>query len=90
MSQTNSTRRETIAHTLSGPIDVARPLLEQLGIHENYLPDELAPPIDRERLARYLRGELPQNELQAVCRLIAAFRCWHEACTDLLRSGLKK
>jgi hypothetical protein len=69
------------------PPDFERPLLEVLGVTIHYLPDELAPPVDREKLAQYLRDELSPDQLPEVYRLIGSFRCWHEACAALLRDG---
>jgi hypothetical protein len=87
MSNKKPARSRRIKNRLAAPPDVERPLLEVFGLANHYLPDKLAPPVDREKLTRYLREELSPDELKEVCRLIASFRCWHKECAALLRNG---
>lgn len=49
-------------------------------------PDELAPPVDRPRLVDFVAGDLPEEEIEETCQLIATFRPWYEAWRDILWS----
>ncbi len=59
-------------------------LAELLGIRVEFAPEELAPPVDFERLQRFVRHELPPDETHEVISLITSFRSWHEACAAVL------
>lgn len=61
-----------------------RPLFETLGIDSGYAPDNEAPPIDRQRLAKFIRRELPPDDQDEVIRLIARYRPWHDAWAELV------
>ena len=64
--------------------ELDRPLFESLGIDKGYAPEETAPPIDREQLIRFIRRTLAQQEREAVIRLIARYRSWHDAWATLM------
>jgi hypothetical protein len=87
MSEKKSGRRRRLKQTPLPSADAGRPLRELFGLTDRYLPDRLAPPVDREKLIRYVRGELSASELKEVHWLLAAFRSWHDACATLLRNG---
>ena len=74
----------------AGQLPVDWPLPELFGIEVRYAPDEFAPPVDLEKLRKYVRDELSAVETEEVCHLIASFRCWHEACTDLYKQELNE
>ena len=59
------------------------------GIEVRFQPDEESPPVDLELLGRYIRQELSAAETNSICRLLASFRPWHDACADLMRRGVK-
>ena len=64
-----------------------RPLFETLGLDTGYAPDEEAPPIDRQRIAKFVRRELSPDDQDEVVRLIARYRPWHDAWAELVRAG---
>jgi hypothetical protein len=68
--------------------DVDRPLAEVFDIEICYAPDDLAPPVDRDWIRRFLDHQLPQDEAEVICCLIGSFRPWQEACAGLLRTGI--
>jgi len=65
--------------------DWERPLSELFGVKMRFAPDDLAPPIDNDRLGKFIRGELSREDAEEVCHLVGSFRAWYDACTDLLR-----
>ena len=67
-----------------------RPFAELMGIEIRFAPDELAPPVDGDKLARYLCEALSPDETAEVCHLIGTFRCWYDACATLCRRGVNK
>jgi hypothetical protein len=69
---------------------VEQPLAEVFGIEVRYSPDECAPPVDLEKLRKYVRDELAVAETEEVCHLIASFRSWHDACTELFKQQLNR
>lgn len=69
-------------------VNVSRPLPEVFGIEIHYQPDELAPAVDLDKLAKFVRQELTRAERVAVSQLIADFRPWHDAFAMLKRRKL--
>jgi hypothetical protein len=67
--------------------ELERPLFESLGIDKGYASEKTAPPIDRERLMRFIRRELAPEDREQVIRLIARYRSWNDAWAALLREG---
>lgn len=65
--------------------NVDQPLAEALGIEIRYEADELAPPVDKDRIRAFDRRELPEPERSDVLKLISTFRCWHEAWGEVRR-----
>jgi hypothetical protein len=70
------------------PPDVVHTLAELFGIKVRFAPDSLAPPVDSEKLAKYLNDELSPGEVEEVCHLIGTFRSWYLACGAILRRKL--
>lgn len=62
-----------------------RPLEEVLGLKLKFLPDQLAPPVDEQRLRAFLRHELPRDEAREVLSFTLRFRTWHEALARAVR-----
>lgn len=71
-------------------LPVERPLAEVLGIEVRFGSDDLAPPVDLDRIRQFLEHKLSPSEAEEVCHMIGSFRRWYEACTGLLRSRLKQ
>lgn len=61
-----------------------QPLLESLGIRPSFVADE-GPPVDREKLLQFLKGELTPLARQEVAAYIAGFRTWYRAMVDVLQ-----
>ncbi len=60
-------------------------LSDALGVDRNYAPDELAPPIDVEKLRAFIARTLAEEEREEILGLIATFFSWHEAWAALRR-----
>ncbi len=54
-------------------------LADALGIRDDFAPDFMAPPVDRDLVARFVRCELSGADREQVTDLIAAFRPWRLA-----------
>src|SRR5262249_49136342 len=65
--------------------ELDQPLLELLGISPRFAPDELAPPVDKERLADFVRNQMPRTEWLEVWELVTSFRTWYETWRSVLR-----
>jgi hypothetical protein len=64
-----------------------RPLHEILGIEIDYQSEDLAPPIDEQRLLAFVRRQLSLRDRAEVIHLVASFRSWSDALRDLLKRG---
>lgn len=62
-----------------------RSLPEALGTEIQYAPEDLAPPVDRDRLRAFVRRKLNPGERKQVLGLIGMFRSWHLAWGEVLR-----
>lgn len=64
------------------------PLLDALGIKPAFVDDEgiSGPPVDPEKIRRYVRRELDPHATHEVRDCICAFRSWYQALTDIIRS----
>jgi hypothetical protein len=60
-------------------------LEEVLGLKLKFLPDQLAPPVDEQRLRSFLRHELSRDEAREVLSLTLKFRTWREALARAVR-----
>jgi hypothetical protein len=58
---------------------VDQPFEEVFGFKIKFAPDALAPPVDDERIRRYIRKQLPEIERIQVRNLIADYRSWFTA-----------
>lgn len=59
------------------------------GSPAQYLPDELAPPIDEHsalRLRALAQRQLPERSAQVLLRLVTTFRCWEAAYEQVRRN----
>lgn len=65
--------------------DVERPLAEQFGVSVTFAPETLAPPLDWDRLRKFVEETLPPEATNEVRHLVATFRSWFDACTALRR-----
>jgi hypothetical protein len=61
-------------------------LAKELGIEIDFAPDELAPPVDRDRLRSFVRKEAAEEIVVEVCHLIGSYRSWYEAWRETLRA----
>jgi hypothetical protein len=64
--------------------------LAELLAKQSFASDELSPPVDYDMLAAFSRRELDDDEIERVCHLIASFRPWHDAWTELRRKIARK
>jgi hypothetical protein len=64
------------------------PLHELLAIDPEFASEDLAPPIDRNRILAFVRNKLSPDERDEIADMIASYRSWHEALRDLLRRGV--
>jgi hypothetical protein len=52
--------------------------------NENTAPDEFAPPVDESRLIAFVQGTLPAEDRPEIIDLIATYRTWRSALSDIL------
>jgi hypothetical protein len=71
-------------------LDLALVLKKNFGIEIRFAPDRLSPPVDIEKIAKYLRNELSVDESEEICHLIGSFRPWYDACGALFSQDLAK
>ena len=62
-----------------------RSLEEVLGIPREYAPEELAPPIQRDKLKAFIARTLVGGEREEILAMIATFQSWHDAWIALRR-----
>lgn len=64
-----------------------KPLLEALGIQPKFVDDEgvQGPPVDKEKLERYLERSLGPYASQEVTDLLSSYRTWYEAFCQMIR-----
>jgi len=55
----------------------------------NFVTEELAPPVDEQRLRAFIREELATEDRDEIITLIASFRSWYSAWGELLRRGAR-
>ncbi|MGE5194817.1 MAG: hypothetical protein ACM3U2_20185 [Deltaproteobacteria bacterium] len=70
--------------------ELDRPLHEILGIEPNFAPDDLAPPVDEERLLAFVREQLPAEEREEIICLIASFRPWVRGWAEAMRRSIEE
>jgi len=63
-------------------------LLKELGITPSFADERQAPPVDRQKLLRFRRGELDENSSLEVRDCLATFRSWYAAYLELLDEPL--
>lgn len=66
-------------------LESERPLAEILGIELHFAPEDLAPPVDEQRLGAFVRQELTGDDRDEILDLIAGFRSWYDALGKILR-----
>jgi hypothetical protein len=64
--------------------ELDRPLLDVLGIEQNFAPDDLAPPVNERRLTAFVRDELAADQRTEVWELINSFQSWFQAWRALV------
>ena len=69
-------------------LQLDQPLHGLLGIEPEYASEDLAPPIDRNRLLAFVRNKLSPAERDEIADMIASYRSWHDALRDLLRDAV--
>ena len=65
-----------------------RPLQEVFGIKVHFLPEDLAPPVDEQRLVAFVRHELSDDDRVEILDMISSFRSWNDALGVVLRRGV--
>lgn len=62
-------------------------LAGELGIKEDFAPDRMAPPVDRDLIREFVGGSLTGDAREQVLDFLASFRPWRDALQDVLREG---
>jgi hypothetical protein len=67
------------------------PALEELGLTDgSYLPEEDAPRVDHRLLNGLAQRKLCADEAEMACRLVASYRSWAKALSDILLRDFTK
>src|SRR5689334_20952045 len=66
------------------PVEI-QSLAEMLGVPDDFAPDWMSPPVDRDLIRRFVRSEADEPEREQVLDFITAFRPWREALREVLR-----
>jgi hypothetical protein len=58
------------------------PFLEALGLDDDWDSEALAPPVDKERIAAFHRGDLKREQEDELLHLLARFKSWYVASQE--------